>query len=89
MAEPPVLGDPGPSPQFTFTDLNDEHTDFLKGYQSRFDAFHFSQAARKRGSQKLWVVKNVMGDFQWKFGQCSDSRILLVCIHGYFSTEFH
>lgn len=77
MAQSPTTNPP-PGPGLV--DLNDEeHIDYIKAFQTRFDTFYSTTAARQRGSQKLWVIKNVMGGFQQKFGPCSE-ELLKVCV---------
>lgn len=48
--------------------LDDEHVEFIKTFQPAFDTFYSTRAAKKRGSQKQWVLKNVLGEFIRKFG---------------------
>lgn len=74
--------DPSASP--LITDLTDgAHIQYIRGFQAQFDAYRATPAAAKHGAQIKWVIKNVMGAFQQKFGAVSP-ELLLVCMLRYF-----
>ncbi len=77
----PVNGHSAPDPSVgpLVTELRDEeHITFVKDFQARFDAFYCSLSSVPYGSQKTWVTKNVMGEFQQRFGPASRT-VLEVC----------
>lgn len=86
MTEPPSTDPPAPtSPSapalpstVVVTELTNEHTTYLNTFQTDFDTFYATPNARIRGMQKKWVIKNVLGKFQDKFGRCSEA-VLMVC----------
>lgn len=64
------------SPPPPIIDLrDDDYITFIKTYQDRFDTYRLSSPAKKYGSQKRWIRKNVMGEFQRKFGAASKDLV--------------
>lgn len=60
------------SPTALITGLkDDDHITFIRTYQDRFDTYRLTPPALKYGAQKRWVRKNIMGEFQRKFGSVS------------------
>lgn len=53
---------------------------YVQTWQDRFNTFHASRDALPYGSQKRWVIRNVMAKFQDLFGNASDKG-LDVCLH--------
>jgi hypothetical protein len=82
MAEPQTTDEPleldtlPEDPVLVLTDS--EHIKFVQKFQASYDEFYSSPAARIRGSQKHWVLRNVLGGFRRKFGTPSKT-VISVC----------
>lgn len=71
------MADPSESTVADLTDI--DHIEFVKTFQPPFDVFYATPAARKRGAQKQWVIKNVLVEFIPTFGVPSPV-LINVCI---------
>lgn len=71
--------------------IDDEHIEFIKSCQGVYDLFRSSSDAEPHGSQKRWVFKHVMGEFQTRFGSASrevfDVRIQYISIFAHILTN--
>lgn len=67
-------------------DLTDrEHVAFIQSFQDTFRAFYMTAPARVHGAQKNWVLRNVLGPFQRKFGAPSPAVVSV----GFFSNVWY